>query len=91
MVAHKFMTAEFDAAEQMLQRLPFPTAFKQLAQVHEISFRHALIEAQVEIQPTATQDVRQQMLHVQPGFVDLAFLQVGGARADDFENELHGV
>ena len=88
-VAHKFMAAEFDGAEQMLQRLPFPTAAQQLAQRHQIRLGDGFTEAQVKVEPTTAQNVGEEMLHVQPGFLDLAFLQVGGAGADDFEDELH--
>ncbi len=89
-VADELVTAEFDGAEEMLKRLPFPTAAEEFAQGGQTGLGDGFIEAEVEIEPTAAEDVGEEVLHVEPGFLDLSFLQVGGARADDFENELHG-
>jgi hypothetical protein len=90
MVGDEFVTAEFDAAEEVLQRLPFTTPAEQLAQGDEICLWDALAEAEVEIEPPAAEDVGEEVLHVQPGFINPALFQVGGAGLEDFEEGLHG-
>ena len=44
----------------------------------------------VETVTATAEDVGEEVLHVEPGFLDLAFLQVGGAGLDDFEELFHG-
>lgn len=88
-IADEFVTAEFDGAEKMLQGLSFPTTAKKFAQGDKIGLGDGFSEAQVEIEPTAAEDVCKEVLHVEPGFLDLAFLQVGGAGLDDFKNLFH--
>ena len=89
MVADKLVAAEFDGAEEMLKWFAFATATKKFAQGDEFGFGNGFIEAEVEIEPSAAEDVGEEVLHVEPGFLDLAFLQVGGAGLDDFEELFH--
>jgi hypothetical protein len=58
--------------------------------VVKLGLGDGFIEAEVEIEPTAAEDVGEEVLHVEPGFLDLALLQVGGAGLEDFEKGLHG-
>lgn len=64
MIAHELVSAKFDCAEEMLERLPFTTTAEQLTQRGEIGFGHCFVEAQVNIEATAAEDVRNEMLHV---------------------------
>ena len=70
----------------MLQWFAFATAAaEEIAEGGQLGLGDGFVEAEVEIEPTAAKDVGKEVLHVEPGFLDLAFLQVGGAGLDDFE------
>jgi hypothetical protein len=89
-VADEFVATEFDATEEMLQGLPFPATAQELAQDGEVGLRDGFTEAEVEIEPSAAEDVGEEVLHVQAGFLDFSLLQVGGTGVEDFEEGLHG-
>lgn len=88
-VADELMAAELDGAEEVLKRLPFPTTAQEVAQSGQMRLGHGFVEAEVEIEPAAAEDVRKEVLHVEPSFLDLAFLQIGAARLEDFEKLFH--
>lgn len=89
-VADDFVTAEFDAAEEVLQGFAFATTAEEFAEGDQTGLGDGFVEAEVEIESAATKDVREEVLHVEPGFLDFTFLQVGGAGLEDFEEGLHG-
>jgi hypothetical protein len=88
-VADELVAAEFDGAEEVLQRLPFPTTTQEIAEGGQLGLGDGFVEAEVEIEPTAAEDVGEEVFHVEPGFLDLALLQVGGAGLKDFEKLFH--
>lgn len=89
MVAHEFVAAKFNGAEEMLQRFAFAATTKKFSQSGKIGLGDSFVETQVDVETTAAENVREKMLHVEPGFLDFAFLQVGGAGLEDFEELFH--
>lgn len=88
-VADELVAAELDGAEEVLKRLPFPSTAQEVAQSSQMRLGHGFVEAEVEIEPTAAEDVGKEVLHVESSFLDLAFLQIGGAGLEDFEKLFH--
>lgn len=88
-VADELVAAEFDSAEKVLQRLAFTTAAQKFTQGGQLGLGDGFVEAEVEIEPAAAEDMGEEVLHVEPGFLDFSFLQVGGAGLEDFEELFH--
>lgn len=89
MIADDLVATEFYGAEKMLEGLPLPAATQQFTQGREVSFGDGLVETEVEIESAAAEDVSEEVLHVEPSFLDFSFLQIGCARLEDFEKGLH--
>ena len=90
MIADKFMVAKLDGAQEVLQRLPFPTTAQKLPQRREVRLGQFFGKPQIQVQAAAAEDVGQQVLHVQPGLLDALFFEVGGAGGEDFEERFGG-
>ena len=90
MVADEFMIAELHRAQQVLQRFALAATAQKLAQRREVRLGQLLGKTQVEVQPPAAEHMGQQVLHVQPGFLDALFFEVGGAGGEDFEERFGG-
>lgn len=89
MIAHEFVAAKFNGAEEMLQRFAFAATTKKFTQHGEIGFGESFVETQIDVETTTAENVREQVLHVEACFLDFALLQVGGAGLEYFEELFH--
>jgi hypothetical protein len=63
-IADEFVAAELHRAQQMLQGFSLAPPFDQSAQGCETLLIQHLIEAQIELKPTALKNMSEEMLHV---------------------------
>ena len=70
----------------MLERLAFAAAPHQIAQRRQFRFVQFALEFQIQFETFAAKNVREQVLGVQTGIVDLALLEILGARLQHLEN-----
>ena len=80
---------EPDAAEQVLDRDPFPAFLQGFTQGQEVIFLEGTVKLRVKFHPSAAKLVGHEHLHVATSVVDPAFFKIAGAAIDGFKNSTH--
>jgi len=82
-------SAKLRGAEQMLEWLPRRAAPQQVAQGRELRLAERAVEFQIEIEPSFSKHLREEMLGVEAGTFGPASAQPFGGGLEHFEERLH--
>src|SRR5205807_8893448 len=85
-VAEKDVSAKFDRAEQMLERLVLPAPADKLAERRQFGLGQIALELEINIEPFPPERMRQQMFGVQARILNPAFFEVGGGGLKNVEH-----
>ena len=89
-VAKENLPGELDGAEQMLERLALSAASNEFPQRRQLRFGQGAFELQIKVEPFPPQNMREQMLRVQPRAFYSTLLEIAGRRLQHLKKRHSG-